>query len=501
MVENWVVVGAGLSTASFLRGFANASYSYPKDRLPRITVLHHSEVSSAIDTGGLASISGKRVGIPGFFSSPPGQKIQSSLANGLSGSQNFGGWSQGWGATWHPPFDSDLAMWPEETRVELIEQLRAVEKSYSVVGPWRTSTDRQRPRSPARVEPSFLENAVQKLPTQVSFSASSLFLAPLDEDQSKGCNQCGQCLTGCPAGHIWNAQHEISDLQKRLGFEILPNFSVTRVIPSSSGFLILGFGEGEQHQKLKFDRVFLAAGPLQTATILLRSDMAAQPVEVRETSMFAVPFVRSDGRKTAAPGQTRIGLSEAFLTENHGKNPDNGPRFFSQLYGDSGELRERIMSESRFARILPTWLQATLFSRIGIAMVFVRQDKSPLIRVSLDGDLARLDASPGRKPFSNLVQFAFSMLRVGLVAFLPFLRSAPPGHSYHLGASFPLAGNPENPSQVNKTNVLGEPNGHQKIHLIDGSSLPIVPPTPVSGLVMANNFRIARAVLKDALRG
>lgn len=499
MVENWAVVGAGLSSASFLRGFAIASSAYPKSKLPNVTILHHSDVDGEANSVDSVPISGKKVAIPGFFSVPPGQKIHSNLANGLSGSQNFGGWSQKWGATWFPPLDSDLALWPEEIRLNLIEGLKAVEDTYSVVGPKRASLRRPARGLPARVSPSFMERQAQNLPPELRFSPSSLFIAPLAADQTEGCNQCGQCLTGCPAGHIWNALDEIKRLQEHLGFGVISNFSVTKIVPAAGRFLIVGFGEGDRRRELQFDRVFLGAGPLQTGCILARSELAVEPLIVRETAMFAVPFMRVDGRKTVVDEVPRIGLSEGFLTEDRGRSSDKAPRFFAQLYGDSAELRKKITSESRIAGALPAWLQKAIFARIGVAMVFVRQDRSPSIRVTVAGQAATIYSSSGESPFSPLVKFTLAMRRAGLIALLPLLRPAPAGHSYHLGASFPLADDAIAPLDLNTTNSLGEPNGHSKIHLIDGSGLPVVPPTPVSGLVMANNFRLAKAVLKNVL--
>ncbi len=69
----------------------------------------------------------------------------------------------------------------------------------------------------------------------------------------------------------------------------------------------------------------------------------------------------------------------------------------------------------------------------------------------------------------------------------PLLQVWEPGRGIHVGGSFPMSANPTDLETV----LLGRPAGLHRVHVVDSSVFPTVPPTTITYTVMANAQRIA----------
>jgi choline dehydrogenase-like flavoprotein len=67
------------------------------------------------------------------------------------------------------------------------------------------------------------------------------------------------------------------------------------------------------------------------------------------------------------------------------------------------------------------------------------------------------------------------------------MQFAEPGRSYHSGGTFPMRTRPGK----FETDVLGQPTGLERVHLVDASVFPSIPATTITLTVMANAHRIA----------
>ena len=82
---------------------------------------------------------------------------------------------------------------------------------------------------------------------------------------------------------------------------------------------------------------------------------------------------------------------------------------------------------------------------------------------------------------------ARNMRAAGLHALSFAARTGPVGSSFHAGATFPMSEAPEK----GETDVSGQPNGQEGVHIVDASVLPSIPATTITFSVMANAHRIA----------
>lgn len=76
---------------------------------------------------------------------------------------------------------------------------------------------------------------------------------------------------------------------------------------------------------------------------------------------------------------------------------------------------------------------------------------------------------------------------LGVFAVPFFARLGLPGQSYHCGGSFPMSSAP----RALETDTLGRIPGFDRIHAVDASVLPSIPPTTITFTAMANAHRIA----------
>jgi len=74
------------------------------------------------------------------------------------------------------------------------------------------------------------------------------------------------------------------------------------------------------------------------------------------------------------------------------------------------------------------------------------------------------------------------------------LQMTEPGRGFHAGGSFPMAAHPK----VDQTDTLGRPHGMAYTHVIDSTVFPSVPATTITLTVMANAYRIGKAVTRHA---
>ena len=70
---------------------------------------------------------------------------------------------------------------------------------------------------------------------------------------------------------------------------------------------------------------------------------------------------------------------------------------------------------------------------------------------------------------------------------LPYSQNTLNSGSYHTGGTLPMKKIPKNETE---TNLLGNPVGWQKIHIVDSSIFPSLPATTIGMLAMANAYRI-----------
>lgn len=90
----------------------------------------------------------------------------------------------------------------------------------------------------------------------------------------QGCNECGQCITGCARGAKNSLDFNYLYLAEQLGVRVLPESRVTHVEPLTEGYVVHRqhpWSGKEKQQPLRARQVILSAGVIGTLEILFAS--------------------------------------------------------------------------------------------------------------------------------------------------------------------------------------------------------------------------------------
>jgi choline dehydrogenase-like flavoprotein len=421
---------------------------------------------------------------------------------GLTPSLGRGGLSAVWGASVLPYRESDLVGWPIG-----LADLAPYYASVLRFLPLASRHDRLEPEFPLySEEPRDLlpTRQIDSLLADLEKGAAGLeargivagrarvAVRTTDGAGGRACRYTGLCLHGCPVGSIWSGEQALDELRSRWGVRYLPGSYVERLTEGSAGVEVR-FQTGDRHESLQTERVFVAAGVLPTTRLMLHSlDAAGQAVELCDSQYYTFPLLRLKGTRVSVQDQGNT-LAQAFVELN-----DEDPRGSAhiQVYGYSDLMLREVGATLRLPPRLAEKLAQPLLSRLLFCQGYLHSERSRRIRAELQegGSGASLDLSPegSAESVERRVQAVLGRLRgaarqLQAVPLRPLLQVWEPGRGVHVGGSFPMSSNPVGL----QSDLLGRPAGLRRIHLVDSSVFPSVPPTTITYTVMANAQRIA----------
>ena len=307
------------------------------------------------------------------------------------------------------------------------------------------------------------------------------------------CHHCGQCMQGCVYDAIYNSASTVRQMQAHKNFSFRPSVIVTRVAETADGVDIFAKSMADGGE-LKFSaaRVFLAAGVIPTAQIVLRSRaLYEQPVRLRDSQYFLFPLLLARGAGDVRC-EALYTLSQVFIEL---QRPEISARTvhlqiytYSQLIGEA--LRR---SFGPLAGALEP-LARKLEERLVIVQGFLHSDDSRsmemILRREHSGDRLHVRALDDRFPRPAIKRVVRELLKnfraLGGLPLSPQLQIPNPGRSFHNGGSFPMRAHPG----ALETDTLGRLPGWEKIHLADASVLPSIPANTITFTAMANAHRI-----------
>ena len=421
------------------------------------------------------------------------------------GSLALGGFSNVWGGAVLPYRDDDIADWPIS-----FSNLEPYYKKILADMPLSAETDALAEIFPIlKPNPLPLKSLGQKqallrdiLKAKDKLTERGIYAgAPRltvhceASDATPGCDFCGLCLTGCPRDAIYSTSDEIKNLSVEGKIRYLPNLFVKKVKETGNGVSVESLDtSGSGLVEHNFDRVFIGAGAIGTARIMLESmDLFDTPVTMKESAKFIIPWVRFSGTEDVFHGRKNE-LANAFITFNSEKTLNRWVQI--QVSPANILVRKKFGLESsgRFLK----WLSNPFISRLMLCYGSLHSDHSPEITLTLknQGD----DSHPVlsvksednnlryhvTKNTSRLLRrnsFLFRAFPIGFAAM-----STSPGASYHTGSGFPMRATPQLKTD---TDTLGRPQGYKNVYLIDSTTFPSVPGTTIGLSIMANARRIA----------
>jgi choline dehydrogenase-like flavoprotein len=418
---------------------------------------------------------------------------------GLEPSLALGGFSNVWGSAMLPYRDDDLAGWPVKN-TELAPHYRAVTaltglaaQTDDLAEMFPLYCDEPRPLQPSRTADLFLGNLSRHRRELRAagwrFGRSRLAVRAAGNSQGPGCKLCGLCLSGCLYGCIFNSADTVREMQANPRFKYQRDSIVTELRETPDRVTINGYDRLSRAPfSLAANRVYLAAGVIPTAQILLRSQSDYdQPVRLRDSQYFLLPLLLAR-RTRRVQTESLYTLSQLFLELN---DPAVSPHTIHlQLYTYSDLIHQAVrQSLGPLGMFSPM-----LAERLIIIQGYLHSDESSEIEMTLkrngDKDFLALEGrlNPETRPKLKKLMRALlrQSLRFGGIVVPPQLQLTPPGRGFHSGASLPMR---REPGKF-ESDCLGRPFGWDRVHVVDASVLPSIPATTITFSVMANAHRI-----------
>ena len=450
-----------------------------------------------------------------FYSSDNSVSVKSGIFSRSSPTYSLamGGFSAGWGAAFLPPAESDIKDWPV-SHDEILDHMRECVQSISISEP----VDELSKFFPALKQDSGeslrLTKGQRKLLQTLRSSTRSTIDSPEVFGQArimtrsknigdlKGCNFCGHCSAGCVYDAIYKAELEVNQMRLEQQIEYLGGWKVRTIVESGSAVKVSMVNEhsGEE-RNIEADRLFLAAGAVNTTRIMLQSqNMSGFEATIKQTGGFLQPFVSAVHYPVAWPNQNT--QSNVFLEFKERKLSD---RWVHVQVSQPNELAmSKLGLQHSTINSVRGKLAKFVSGNLLVAIVNTHSDHGSKYVVRL-GDhfvngVAQLESKqilhPNQKSVVSVLNSRLKKIfrRKGAVA-LGFARQESfASVGYHFGASFPMSANPKLPTD---TDTLGRPFGWKHVHIVDTSVLPSIPGTSIGLLTMANAHRIASEALNN----
>ena len=419
----------------------------------------------------------------------------------LIASRATGGFSNVWGASILPYRTSDIDNWPislddldkHYDEVVKITGISAVKDDLSTEFPIHSLKPGFLKLSPASEKfLKVLNTAKSKLSKNGWIWGQSRLAVKAnsdDKDFTQGCSYCGLCIHGCPYNYIYNSSTTLEEFKLNPLFTYIDNVLVTSIQESEDIVKVLGHHRVDLNNiEYIFKRVFLGAGVLGTAQIILKSENSYNtPLILKDSQFFLVPFVSFKANELSSRDSDNT-LSEIFIEL---KNKDISPRSIHlQLYACNEILSKTI--ENMLGAF--KFLSKLISPRIMVVLGYLHSDDSAEMVLTLKNDkgtdYVEVLEKPSKNPKKVISRVNSSFLKnwfnLGGFIVTPLLKIAKAGKSFHSGASFPMS---QVPGRF-KSDLMGRPYGWNRVHIVDASVLPSIPGTTITLTVMANSHRI-----------
>ena len=273
----------------------------------------------------------------------------------------------------------------------------------------------------------------------------------------------------------WFAGNALESLEERLkgGLTLQKGQLINKIYPISDS-IALETQEGGSETTRVYDKVFLAAGALGTAKLLVESEVVNSLTIFDSRTIFGLAINTGPEISDTIDGYSRWWA----------KPVDSKTDLYFQFYKGQGILKTRILG-AREVRWLPWWLINKFLNRFVPYVAYLNSEASPGMEVSLGHDGAEFRFCHGewsKKLIKQQLRRAAKRMRPTGLLILPWMATYPePLAGYHFGASLPMGV---------ATNMLGELPHLKNVHIVDSSILPAIEQGSITAAVMENAYRI-----------
>ena len=415
-----------------------------------------------------------------------------------------GGFSNIWGAAVLPPDACDMADWPL-SRAEMEPYFRKVAELIPLCGgggtlsasfpAYKEALGELDPGPQGAALLQDLDAASGLIAADTLYGRARLAIHTTAERGVLPCSGCGHCFTGCVRNSIFSTLPMLDDMVRRKRVDYRDGIFVDGVAEDGEAVSVetVDVRSGER-LRLSFAAVFVAAGPINSTRLLLRSKgLYDRPVHLKESQKFVIPMLRARGAPTAME-RPSVTLASVFLETKAKTLSDHW------IHIQAIPMNRMIFEGARLpmaTRPIGRRLWSPLLRRTMSAWCGMHSDHSSHVELCLrrtpsalpDTLELNLGVSATARTAARIV--ARDLYRKGLKFGTLFchwmIRFANPGSGTHCGASVPMR---RQPADLLDSDVYGRPFGWSRIFVVDSSVLPSIPGTTLAFPVMANAYRI-----------
>ena len=415
-----------------------------------------------------------------------------------------GGFSVGWGAASLPPQKCDLNDWPiEADEINKYCEIAISDRPYSARADGLSLNFKILQDNPQALHLNVAERMILDRLNNASilekdklvFGQSRLLVRPEDTGKFVGCKYCGQCMSGCVYKSIYKASDDILQLSNSGAIDYQPGSLVFEIAEAGERVSVKYLdADGREHTK-EFDRVFLAAGAVNSTRIVLNSlKIFDRKVKLKARGGYVMPVFSFKKLLIDWPNcNTQPGI---FLEFKGGWLK----HWVHVQISTANELLFQKLKIQPGASGLVARIKKFMAEHVMLLFVNLHSDYAGYYELWLTESSGKSQTnclhSSHHKSASHLLIFtltAFKLLKIclkiGCLPLIPFAKNN--SGSYHVGGTLPMKADVGDNLE---TDELRRVSAWQRVHIVDTSTFPSLPGTTVGLLAMANAMRIVEKI-------
>jgi ferredoxin len=411
-------------------------------------------------------------------------------------SVGLGGFSAVWGSTVLPFSNLDFQRMSPGLRKHFQDGYAKIAKSVTIEGEQLNSeaypdfSNRMKSFRPSDLSKIFLSGKLVNLIISKllgsHFIASAVMVGESNESEVESCIECGLCHVGCPFGFIWNSSGSIYGNKSQRVTRI--QGTVIRFEEFSTCVLVEYVSNGVI-KHIKASSLLLSSGPISTSKLVLQSVPTIQSVLIDDSQTF---FKHAISFRKVGSLQIRNTLAELMLSVTS----KGSTGLLAQLYSRSHYSDFRAQKELKSLKKLPQGVRNFILSRLVTLLIYLPGDLSNKIEVNRVNNVVNVseyeNSATKIQTFQIWAKLWISMLAKGscIIPLAGTRLSA--GGGNHIGRARLMISESVFPI----SNGFGQLHGHERVYVVDGSSLPAVPAGPITFSIMANASQIVSKLVE-----
>jgi ferredoxin len=289
------------------------------------------------------------------------------------------------------------------------------------------------------------------------------------------CVRCGSCLRGCPEDLFFSADRLLRELERQGLCQIISG-PVLEIETSAQNVSIV-----LPTEKIVADRVYLAAGPIGTPSLLQRSDLAPKQLRVADSAVFYSLLLNMNRANGDEAEFTAV--QAALLADHPGRND-----FQVSIYESNPEYGDRLGAMfPRVGRALS--IPKLVLNRVNPMIGFLDSSVSGHLDLRYNAGrtwVRRVENPETRRSAHSVISRVSKRTKGHRLHVLPRVVLIPkPGSGYHSGASMPMGGD-----------LVGMDSSlriSERVKLVDATVMPRIPAGSHTFTAMANAYRVGSA--------